>query len=627
MPGPVTEHPTPEQLGRLRSGALPADDAARLDAHLRNCAQCRERLANSEHPTAQIEGVDTSVVPAPADAAGVRYDGSQLVMPAAPRDNYATVMSSGLSGPGPAGSPSGTTPGQTFGDYELVEFVANGGMGVVYRARQRSLGRTVALKMIRGDMLGTDQAVQRFYQEARAAAALDHPNIVSIYEIGEQNGHHFFTMAFVAGKRLGLDVTPEHPLPPAEAAEVMLPVSDAVHFAHQHGIIHRDLKPDNVLIDSQGRPRVTDFGLAKHLQTDAHLTSPGTILGTPEYMAPEQALGQEDKIGPATDVYALGGILYFLLTGRPPFEGGNTTEVLSRLLVETPKPPREINPNVPEALSAICARSLAKDPAGRYPSAAAFKAALLEFLGRHTEARAAARPVAPARSSGIGSLAALGAMLVAIIVAVLLWYNNREPDRTGGQAAIVPPAKNGPGPAPGPAAPPEVRPARFEWPPVTHKEFPLKVEIVDATKGADGVYHLTEGDNIFFRVEPARDANIMLWTMDATGTIHQLFPNDHEPLNRVPAGESRVIPGQNVKDYWIEATPSAGVEYVRVVATTSNVELPKGQKKEGPYQVFTELESQKRFASTFRSLVLKSATDRKDAVSEAELRFIVAPKK
>ena len=227
---------------------------------------------------------------------------------------------------------------RSFGDYELIRELARGGMGVVFQARQVSLNRIVALKMILSGQLALEAEVRRFYVEAEAAASLDHPGIVPIFEVGQHEGQHYFSMGFVEGQSLAQKVV-NGPLPIREAAALVQQIAQAVHYAHEQGVIHRDLKPANVLLDAQGRPRVTDFGLAKKVQSDNGLTANGQIMGTPSYMPPEQAAGQHDRVGPPADVYALGATLYCLVTGRPPFQSSSAVDTLLQVLEQQPVPP------------------------------------------------------------------------------------------------------------------------------------------------------------------------------------------------------------------------------------------------------------------------------------------------
>jgi eukaryotic-like serine/threonine-protein kinase len=264
-----------------------------------------------------------------------------------------------------------------FGDYELLTEIARGGMGVVYRARQISLNRLVALKMILAGQLAGKDEVRRFHLEAESAANLDHPGIVPIYEIGEHEGQHFFSMGFVEGTSLAARVV-DGPLPPREAADLVRLVAEAIQYAHEKGVIHRDLKPANVLLDSQGRPKVTDFGLAKKLEGDSGLTHTGQVMGTPSYMPPEQADGK--AVGPAADVYALGAILYCLLTGRPPFQAASPVDTLMQVVGQEPVPLRRLNASVKRDLEVICLKCLEKDPTRRYSSAAALGEDLRRFL-------------------------------------------------------------------------------------------------------------------------------------------------------------------------------------------------------------------------------------------------------
>jgi serine/threonine protein kinase/Flp pilus assembly protein TadD len=259
----------------------------------------------------------------------------------------------------------------------LLGEIARGGMGAVFRARQVSLNRIVALKvMLGGDFAGgTEQA--RFRVEAQAAARLKHPNIVAIHEVGEHDGQPFFSMDFIEGRTLR-QLTWDTPLPARDAAVLLRTVAEAVHYAHERGVVHRDLKPSNVLVDAAGQPHITDFGLAKRMDAESDLTMSGMVMGTPSYMPPEQASGQNKTIGPPADVYALGAVLYDLLTGRPPFRGATPAETMAQLESQEPIAPRLLNSGVPRDLETICLKCLEKAPSRRYESALA----LAEELGR-----------------------------------------------------------------------------------------------------------------------------------------------------------------------------------------------------------------------------------------------------
>src|SRR6266403_1384370 len=323
-------------------------------------------------------------------------------------------------------------PGSRINDYELLNEVARGGMGIVYRARQRMPSRIVALKMILPAHLSSLGAVRRFRAEAEAAASLDHEAILPIYAVGEHDGAPFYSMKFAEGDALSARID-HYRDKPREAAALIAKLARAVAFAHEHGILHRDLKPGNVLFDSAGKPYVSDFGLAKWLQRECDLTQTLATLGTPYYMAPEQATDSRGVTATA-DVYSLGAILYHLLTGRPPFAGETPMEVLLRAGKQTPKRIRLTNQHVPRDLETICLKCLAKEPATRYASAAALAEDLERWL-KH-------QPIQAKRSGFVTqgrkwvrrnpTTAVLAALLIALAASVSFTVWNRRP------AVIIP---------------------------------------------------------------------------------------------------------------------------------------------------------------------------------------------
>jgi hypothetical protein len=268
---------------------------------------------------------------------------------------------------GPCASASGA-PARVFGDYELLDEIGRGGMGVVYRARQVSLDRLVALKMILPGELTGPEDLQRFHTEAEATARLQHPGIVRVHDVGEIDGKLYYSMDYIDGPSLSKRLA-SGPLPGRVAAGYVAAVAHAIHHAHRNGFLHRDIKPSNILLDADDYPHVTDFGLAKKIDGDSQRTRTGTILGTPSYMAPEQASGKIHELGPACDVYGLGALLYELLTGRPPFRSETALDTLEEVIDRDPVPPRLLNAKVDHDLETICLKCLEKQPRDRYGSA------------------------------------------------------------------------------------------------------------------------------------------------------------------------------------------------------------------------------------------------------------------
>ncbi len=328
-----------------------------------------------------------------------------------------------------------------FGDYELLEQIGRGGQGVVFRARQKSLNRTVALKVISLGQWANEAHVKRFRREAEAAAHLEHPCIVPIHEVGERDGSCYFSMKFVEGGQLD-EVVRRRPMSIRQAAELIVKVSRTVHYAHEHGILHRDIKPGNILLDIEGEPHLTDFGLARLVESESTVTRTLEVLGTPSYMAPEQAVGNNAEVSSATDVYGIGAVLYELLTGHPPFAGGTTYQTIKLLLDTEPRQPRLWNRKIDRDLATICLKCLEKDPKRRYASALALAEDLERWLnyepirarraGIFTRGRKWVR-----RKPGIAVMAAM-LLALAVPLGVIIWKSEfpRQPVTTG--IAVLP---------------------------------------------------------------------------------------------------------------------------------------------------------------------------------------------
>src|SRR5258705_13385740 len=332
-----------------------------------------------------------------------------------------------------------------FGDYELLQEIGRGGQGVVYRARQKSPNRIVALKVIGLGQWATKAHLKRFRLEAEAAASLEHPCIVPIYEVGERDGACYFSMGLVEGGQLDA-VTKREPMPIRQAAELIAKLARTVHYAHQRGILHRDIKPGNILLDAKGEPHLTDFGLAKLVEKDSTLTRTIAMLGTPSYMSPEQARGESKQLTTAVDVYGLGAVFYELLTGRPPFAGGTTMETVRQVLETDPGRPSGLRPGTDRDLETICLKCLEKNPARRYGSAEGLAADLERWLNHEP---ILARRVTPAervvkwmrRNPKVAALTVLLNLVFIVGLAGILTMSvrlasaNRGKDRANAQLA------------------------------------------------------------------------------------------------------------------------------------------------------------------------------------------------
>jgi predicted Ser/Thr protein kinase/uncharacterized membrane protein HdeD (DUF308 family) len=382
-----------EYLAAVESGVAP-DRASLLDRYAEIGPELAQFFADHDRLTGLAQPIRQLIVNAgntPREVGG--SDVTTTFDPAA-----APVLSSGDF--------DATIAGQRIGDYEVIRELGRGGMGVVYQARHVTLNRVVALKMILGGQFASEEDLARFQAEARANAALDHPGIASIYEVGQSQGQPFYAMAYIEGPSLA-EVLQAGPLEPHLAARLLRKIVAAVAYAHDHGVIHRDLKPANVLLSPKSNvqspmsesgpgtldlghwtPCITDFGLAKRLDGESQLTASGQLLGTPMYMSPEQAAGRIREVGRSADIYSLGAIFYVMLTGQPPFWSDNPVEVILQVLESEPPMPRTIRPEVPKELEWICLKCLEKKPADRYASATELADDLDRFLRREpVEAR------------------------------------------------------------------------------------------------------------------------------------------------------------------------------------------------------------------------------------------------
>jgi hypothetical protein len=393
---------------------------------------------------------------------------------------------------------------------------------------------------------------------------------------------------------------------------MMRALADAVAYAHGQGVVHRDLKPSNVLLDRQGRPRVADFGLARRQQEGEGLTHTGQVLGTPNYMAPEQALGEASGVAAAVDVWGLGGLLYFLLTGKPPFSGPTAVSVLRRVVDEAPTPPHEINAAAPPGLQAICLKCLEKDPARRYASAAALGEALAEWEARQGAAGARKAPPGRARRwAGIAAALAVCGAGVLFAFGLRGWLHS-----TGSPTPTTSPAQS----------PPDDLIDRPELPQNMRHDFGLKVELIGGHPDANGMRVFREGDPVRFRIEAERDAYVGIWSIGPDGTVVQVFPNKWDTDDRVRKGQPKAVPEGSIMD--AVATPPRKGELLRVVAATRPWGPLKGPVA-GGFVVLPPAEKE-RFERHLRGILVRPkptpGQPADDAVAEEALVYRVLPR-
>ena len=546
-----------------------------------------------------------------------------------------TVVGTSAAAIPPEVGPAGTR----FGRYELLGEIARGGMGVVYRARQEGLERVVALKMILGTGVDLD-TTRRFLQEAQAAAAIDHPNVVPVYDSGEADARPYFTMALVNGPNLRDYVKNRGLLPVEEAAGLFAQIVAGVAHAHQHGIIHRDLKPANVLIDQNGRPRVTDFGLAKRLAGDANLTATGQVIGTPAYMAPEQARDSKD-VGPPADVYALGAILYFLLTGRPPFEGEGMTDLLIKVVTEDPILPRTFNPDVPPSIEGICLRCLSKSPADRPANAIALAAAFAVAAGPYLAKSGGTSGLAESRLPDGLVVAEPSHAAISTVRNVPITNERPQTIRDPVQATAPDTGRTSSRPSRrrliiglavaavvlvGVLIALAIRDVRVNIPPI-QAGFELKayLTVKSVKRGPNGLLLLSPGTEIQIHLRAERDCRVRVWAINPDGKMTRLLPNDYELDDKLTAGVTRVIPGNQKYTLDPELTVGAGNDRFFVYATTGTPLASPPGKNEGPFEVVRGPVA-KEFQQGLRGIGIKPTgegikpTSEGVAVSELEFR-------
>ena len=423
----VGECPTEKELERYLLGDLKKERLNQIDVHLEQCADCESSILALE------KDIDFGFGLFPRNSSNKRteleaFNRHSLVSRLIDIGSEETLEDAATNSDTTSKSQIAIA-GREIGDYELLEEVGRGGMGVVYKARQKSLNRIVALKTILSAESAQAEEIDRFVTEAEAVAKLSHPGIVSIFEVGRQGNCHFYSMSYIEGTTLG-DLIVDQPLRSFHAAKLLSQIADAISYSHALGIVHRDLKPGNILIDLNGSPIVTDFGLVKRMDLDSNLTGTGRIMGTPSYMAPEQAAGRNDEVGPAADTYALGAILYALLTGRPPFQAATVHEALSAVVDQEPVSPRRINPNIEGDLNTICLKCLRKEIHNRYESVDQLADDLRRFLEHRP---IVARPVSIAerarkwtiRNPMVATLSAISTLAIVALFVGSLIYQTR----------------------------------------------------------------------------------------------------------------------------------------------------------------------------------------------------------
>ncbi len=618
-------HPTPcpdvRRLEQFLLGALPGPESKAVEGHLAGCEMCLQlaaSLARADTPVDPARAIPSGPTVAPDPDAG---DWANNPTPAAPPTaGPALDFLAPPRGPGELGR---------LGPYRVLRALGGGGMGIVLEAQDGRLARRVALKVMRPHLAAHEASRLRFLREARAAAAVTHDHVVTIYEVGEADGIPFLAMQLLSGESLESLLVRQGRLPPAEALRLGREVAEGLRAAHERGLVHRDIKPANLFLSAEPEPaagggeppttdsgqraqvKILDFGLALVAGDDVRLTQTGSLIGTPGYIAPEQTAGQE--VDARSDLFSLGCVLYRMLAGTLPFAAPSTLAYVRALATGGPKSLRELAPEAPPAFADLVMELLASDPAARPPSAADVARRLSAVAAGQPASRADPPPatVPPTPAGRRRKRALLVASAVALLVVTgaavdLRWFR-------------------GPPGADDTTAPPEsVRPAAGSAP--LRRDFDLTVEMRGGKAGPSGAVHFTEGDVVSLRVAAGRDGYLTLWLVEAGGEVTQLFPNEFENDNRVRAGKPVTVPG-NAR-YAIRATPSRGTDHLLAVASTQRWAMARGQQA-GPYVVFRTAEERGRWAEALRGLELTPLPG-PDAeawmVSEVKIAFRVAPR-
>jgi serine/threonine protein kinase len=499
---------------------------------------------------------------------------------------------------------------ETFGRYRIVKLLGEGAMGSVYLAEDTQLRRQVALKVPKFSADASPALLERFYREARAAAALNHSDICSVYDVGEINSQHYITMAYIEGRPLSDCANRDKAQSQRQVAIIIRKLATALQEAHNEGVIHRDLKPANIMIDKKNEPVIMDFGLARQFtQEGERLTQSGALIGSPAYMPPEQVEGEIDQIGPHSDIYSLGVTLYELLTCTIPFKG-SIGSVMGQILKDEPKPPREILADVDPQRESICLKMMSKQIADRPHSMTDVASQLARWLNssKPTDSAASLKSVSQSKRSRL----VIGCCLALLVVFVgWLAIGSNDDKQQVSKGPAVSDGSVGQQPGLSVNNDNQGQPSR--------SDFSLSVDIKgEAVVDKKGLVQLVEAQKFIVEIVADRDCYLGVWYIDDAGTVVQLFPNEHESDHLIRSGKPRRIPGED--SYAIEATISKTTEWLHVVVSTKRWN-PFAGETVGPYVVFSG-SKKKEWQSQVRGLTIVKP-NQSNAVAEKIIPFRV----